>query len=103
MAIRGMSRAIEKNTCGKYFRSPIIEAAVRGKTIYIAVNVILVLFYNQCGLRKYKCICTCYIAHEKIRAKEVVTFSVISPLLLGKINCKCYFRKIFFQYSEYHS
>lgn len=30
-----------------------------------------------------------------MRPKEVVTFSIILPLLLGKINCKYYVRKKF--------
>lgn len=42
---RGMCRAIEKNICRDYFRSFIIEATVRGKTIFIPINMIF-LFYN---------------------------------------------------------
>ena len=41
---RGMFRAIEKNMCREYFRSPIIEAAVRGKTAcMLLIQFILIL------------------------------------------------------------
>ena len=90
---RDMLRAIEKNMCREYFRIPIIEAAVRGKTVYMLLIQFHFYFYNQHSLRKYKRIYPCYVAPEKMRPKDVVTFSIISPLLLVKISCKYYFTR----------
>lgn len=44
---RGMPRAFEKNMCEKYFRSPIIDVSVKGKTVCIAINVILFFIILQ--------------------------------------------------------